>query len=366
MKLAIVHDFLNQYGGAEKVIEAMHEVFPSAPIYTSIYNAESMPGVFRTMDIRTSFMQRLPFIKKHFKKYFLFYPLAFKCFDLSGYDVILSSSSAYAKGIKVPKNALHICYCYTPARFIWRYENYIEKERINIIGKSIISLLTSLLKKWDIGTSKSVDHFISTCNNVAQRIKDVYGRDSYIIYPPVETGKFYISETTGDYFLIVSRLNAYKRIDIAIEAFNELNLPLHVVGTGPQLEYLKNISGGNIKFLGKLDDEELSREYAECRAVIFPGEEDFGIVPLEANASGRPVIAFAAGGALETVKEGVGGTFFREQTVLSIMEAVKRFEQNEKIFASNTIRKNAILFDEQHFKRNLNKFVARKYFEFSK
>jgi glycosyltransferase involved in cell wall biosynthesis len=366
MKLAIVHDFLNQYGGAEKVIEAMHEVFPDAPIFTSIYDPGNMPAVFKRMDIRISFMQKLPFIQKHFKKYFLLYPIAFKNFDLAGYDIILSSSSAYAKGIKVPKNALHICYCYTPARFIWRYKDYMKKENINIIAKTTISLLTSSLKKWDLGTSNNVDFFVSTCKNVAGRVKNVYDRNSDIIYPPVETDKFYVREITEDYFLIVSRLNAYKRIDIAVDAFNELNLPLHIVGAGPHLKHLKNKAGSNIEFLGQLSDKALAQEYSECRAVIFPGEEDFGIVPLEANASGRPVIAYAAGGALETIRNGVNGIFFYEQTAVSLIEAVKNFMRDENIFISDKIRENALVFGKEHFKKSLNEFVSEKYSKFCK
>jgi len=306
-------------------------------------------------------MQKLPFIKKHYKKYFLFYPFAFKSFNLSGYDVILSSSSAYAKGIKVPKGALHICYCYTPARFIWRYEDYMEKEDMNSIGKAAISLLTSMLKKWDLKTSNSVDFFISTCRNVADRIKNVYRRDSDIIYPPVETKKFYISETIDDYFLIVSRLNAYKRIDVAIEAFNEIKLPLHIVGSGPHLEYLKSVAGKNIRFFGKLDDKALTEKYARCAAVIFPGEEDFGIVPLEANASGRPVIAYAAGGALETVSDGVTGIFFSENTGSSLASAVRRFIEIRKSFDTNKIRNNALRFDKEIFKTEIKKFVEDGY-----
>ena len=233
MKISIVHDYLNQYGGAEKVIEAIHETFPGAPIFTSIYLSDNMPDCFRDMDIRTSLMQKFPFLHKHFKKYFLLYPLAFKSFNLDGYDIILSSSSAYAKGIKVPKGSMHICYCHTPARFIWRYDEYIRREIIPKFIKMIISYLASSLRYWDIDTTKAVNFFITNSENVKQRIKIIYGKDSEIIYPPVEINKLVISNQIEDYFLVVSRLNAYKMIDVVIDAFNEINKPLRIIGDGP-------------------------------------------------------------------------------------------------------------------------------------
>ncbi len=364
MKLAIVHDFLNQYGGAERVVETLHEVFPDAPIYTSIFLPRNMPDTFKEMDIRTSFMQKLPFLDKHFRKYFLVYPLAFRSFDFSGYDLILSSSSAYAKGIKVPKGVLHICYCYTPARFIWRYDQYIEKEKASMMVKRIISFLTtSLLKKWDITTSKNVDYFIAICENIKNRIEMAYNRDSEVIYPPVETSKFSISDKIEDYFLVVSRLNAYKRIDIVIEAFNKLKIPLRIIGDGPHRKYLQNLAGPNIEFLGKLSAKDLNESYNRCQALIFPGEEDFGIVPVEAQACRRPVIAYAAGGALETVIEGVSGVFFKEQTVEALSEAIKKFDRIKDSLAPKKIREEAIRFDKEIFKKKIKAFIEEKHKE---
>ena len=360
MKVAIVHDFLNQYGGAERCIEALHEVFPQAPIYTSIYIPNNLPEVFRTMDIRTSFMQKFPFLNRHFKKYLLFYPKAIKSFDLSAYDVILSSSSAFAKGIKKSKNTIHICYCYTPMRFAWDTKSYIEKEKFSIFEKMAIALSVNILKKWDLRSNRSVDYFAAISKAVEARIKRIYGRGSNIIYPPVNTTAFSISDNIKDYFLVTSRLNAYKRIDLVIEAFNKLNLPLRIIGDGPSMARLQKMAHKNVEFLGKVTEKVLIKNYSECQAVIFPGEEDFGIVPLEAQASGRPVIAYAAGGALETIEDGVTGIYFTEQTADSLIEAVKKYQNIKGKFNSQTIRKNALKYDKNIFKRRINDYVMEK------
>ena len=216
MKLAIVHDYLNQYGGAERVIESLHVIYPDVPIYTSIYTPDTMPATFKGMDIRTSFMQRLPFLEKHFKYYLLLYPRAMESFNLSGYDVVLSSSSAFAKGVRTKKGALHICYCYTPTRFVWDYENYVKKEKLLKPVSIMLQLAVKRLKKWDLETIFGVDYFIAISNNIKDKIRKYYNRDSLVIYPPIETSTFDMQKSTGDYFLIVSRLNSYKNLDNAI------------------------------------------------------------------------------------------------------------------------------------------------------
>jgi glycosyltransferase involved in cell wall biosynthesis len=361
MRIAIVHDFLNQFGGAERVVSALNEVYPEAPIYTSIYDESRLPAYFKTMDIRTSFMQKLPLISRWFKAYFMLYPLAFESFDLAEYDVILSSSSAYAKGIKKRPGQLHICYCYTPPRFIWRYENYIEGEGLAGWLKRLLPFLLEPIKQWDLATSRRVDCFVAISREVARRVREIYGRESDIIYPPVETAFFQPSAVDRDYYLVVSRLNHYKRVDLVVEAFNRLGLPLKIIGDGPARQRLERQAGPHIEFLGRRPDAEVKRSLAECRALIFPGEEDFGIVPLEANAAGRPVIAYRAGGARETVIDGKTGIFFGEQTPAALVAAVERFKF--AVFDKGAIRRHALQFDKNVFKKKIESFVRKKYEE---
>jgi len=359
MKLAIVHDYLNQFGGAERVVCALHELYPDAPIYTAIYDEKKMPPAFQRMDIRTSFLQKVPFIMPFFKLFFLLYPLAFERFDLAGYDVIISSSSAYAKGIRKRRDQLHLCYCYTPARFVWRYADYVRREEFPRWTKALLPFLLEPVKKWDRENSRAVDQFIAISRAIAERIKEIYGRDSVIIYPPVETGFFQPSAVDRDHYLVISRLNYYKRIDLVVRAFNRLELPLKIIGDGPARRSLQKIAGPNIEFLGRLGDEETARYLAECRALIFPGEEDFGIVPVEAMACGRPVIAFKSGGALETVVEGETGLFFSPQTAEALSAAVKRFKF--AVFNKTVIRQQALRFSKENFKERIAALVKQKY-----
>jgi glycosyltransferase involved in cell wall biosynthesis len=358
MKIAIVHDYLNQYGGAERVVEAFHELYPDAPVYTSIYDEKRMPGIFRRMDIRTSFMQKLPLVMPLFKAYLPLYPLAFESFDLSAYDVILSSSSGFAKGVRKNQGQRHICYCHTPARFLWRYDDYIEREAIPRWLKGGLPYILEPIKKWDLENSRGVDFFIANSQVVAERIRKIYGRESVIINPPVDAEFYTPSNIDRDYYIVVSRLNPYKRIDIVVEAFNRLDLPLKVIGNGPELNNLRRRARSNIEFLGKVSNEEVAVQLSEARALLFPGEEDFGIVPLEAMACGRPVIAYKAGGARETVLEGESGIFFEPQTVPALIAAVKRFRF--EVFDKIRIRENALKFDKKVFKRRIEEFIKGK------
>jgi len=355
MKIAIVHDYLNQFGGAERVVAALHELFPQAPIFTSIYDEKKMPEVFRKMDIRPSFMQKLPFVFSFFKYYLPFYPLAFESFDLCPYDVILSSSSAFAKGIKKRSGQIHVCYCYAPMRFVWRYADYVKRENFGPLLKACLPLILGPLKRWDLGTNSGVDHFITISQTISDRVKKTYRRKSAIIYPPVECDFFQPSGLDHDYFLVVSRLNPYKRIDLAVAAFNQLALPLKIIGDGPDRTALQKMAGPNIGFLGRLSDERLAKYLAGCRALIFPGEEDFGIVPIEAMSCGRPVIAYQAGGASETVIDGETGIFFKEQTVDSLVQAVKKFQFES--FDKAKIRAQALKFDKKVFKDKIERFI---------
>jgi glycosyltransferase involved in cell wall biosynthesis len=321
MRVAIIHDYLNQYGGAERVLEALHDLYPDAPIYTSLYDPAAMPEFYRAWDIRTSWMQRLPGWRRHFQKYFLFYPSAFESFDLSSYDLILSSSSAYAKGVIPPPGARHICYCHTPMRFAWRTDDYIKREGFGRLQRGVLPLMLTYVRLWDVATTPRVDQFIANSREVAARIARYYGRAAIVIAPPVDLSP-YRPWVPGNFYLAGGRLIPYKRLDLVIQAFTALGLPLKVFGDGRDRERLRALAGPNVEFLGQIGEAQRRDLFASCRAFVFPGEEDFGITPLEAMSAGRPVIAYAAGGVLETVIEGVTGRFFHQQSAGAIAAAV--------------------------------------------
>ncbi len=360
MKVALVHDYLNQMGGAERVVLAFHELFPDAPLYTSIYDPQRVDPAFKSMDIRTSFMQKLPLVTKHHQPYLPLYPFAMEKLDLRGYDLVLSSSSAFAKGIITRPETLHICYCHTPMRWCWNYDEYIEREQLGVLARKVLPFLITGLRLWDQTTAMRVDHFIANSPVVVERIQKYYRREAVFIPPPVDASRFPFDPTVeiADYFLILSRLVPYKRIDLAIEACNRLQLPLVIIGDGRDQERLKNMAGPTIRFLGRLPDAEVVRYYTHCRAFLFPGEEDFGITPLEVQACGRPVIAYGAGGALASVVEGSTGTFFREQTVESLMAVLATF--NERMFHPGSIRSHALEFDLPRFNRRVLQFIETK------
>lgn len=357
MRVAIVHDYLNQYGGAERVLEALHALYPDAPVYTSIYDAEAMPEHYRSWDIRTSFMQKLPAWRKHFRRYFMLYPTAFERFDFSEYDLIISSSSAYAKGIIPPPHALHICYCHTPMRFAWRTEDYVERESISGLQGAILPFLLTYVRLWDAVSASRVDAFIANSHEVKQRIKRFYGRDAEVIPPPVKLPP-YIDTPPGEYYLAGGRLIPYKRLHLAIEACNALRLPLVVFGEGRERAALEAIAGPTIQFTGWVSEERRRELFAHCRAFIFPGNEDFGIVPLEAMAAGRPVIAFAGGGALETVVEGKTGRFFYQPTAAALAAAIaaERADRYDPL----AIRRHAEAFAEPVFLARMREFIEEE------
>jgi glycosyltransferase involved in cell wall biosynthesis len=360
MKVAIVHDYLNQMGGAERVVMAFHDIFPEAPIYTSIYDPERVDPAFRTMDIRTSFMQKLPLVTKHHQPYLPLYPFAMEALDLRGYDLVLSSSSAFGKGVITKPGTLHICYCHTPMRWCWNYEEYVEREQLGKVARCVLPFLITGLRVWDQTSAMRVDDFIANSPVIAERIKKYYRREAVVIPPPVEASRFPATPATEieDYFLALGRFVPYKRFDLAIEACNRLQLPLVIIGKGRDEERLKRMAGPTIRFLGRLSDEEVIHYYRHCRAFLFPGDEDFGITPLEAQAAGRPVIAYGAGGALASVVDGVTGLFFREQTVESLVEVLATF--NERNFASEAIRNHALEFDTPRFQRRIMQFIEAR------
>ncbi|MCC6485819.1 MAG: glycosyltransferase [Armatimonadetes bacterium] len=360
MKVALVAERLNVMAGAEKHLLALADVFPDAPIYTALYTPHTMPEDFRRKDIRVSFAQRVPGAAKYHQRFLPVFMLAFEQFDLSEFDVVISINHACAKSVITRPKTLHVCICCSPMRYAWdMYHDYLRDSGKGRIFKSIAALTMAHARNWDVRTANGVDKFVAISRHVASRIRKYYRRDSVVIYPPVECDRFVISDKQDDYFLMVSRLAPYKKVDLAVEAFNRLGLPLLVIGEGEQQSRLKAIAGNNIRFLKGQTDQEVAEAYQRCRAFVFPGEEDFGITPVEAQAAGRPVIAFARGGATETVKDGVSGVFFQEQTVESLMDAVRRFEATE--FDPVAVRANAMTFDRSVFMTSIARFVEDSY-----
>ena len=361
MKIAIVHDYLTQYGGAERVLEVFSELFPRAPIYTLIYDEKSTGGAFKGKEIITSFLQKIPFSSKLFRSLPFLMPFAVEQFDLSYFDVVVSNSTSFSKGIITKPNTLHISYCPTPPRYLWHEAHEsIGEYRFPRIIKPLIPFLTSYLRVWDFHASSRVDEFVSVSKFIQHRIKKYYNRDSFVIHPSIDTKKFFVSEETKDYFLAVGRMMPYKRFDLIVEAFKVLGLPLKIIGNGPEYKNLKSRIKGynNIEFLGLVSDDKLHRYYSEAKALIFPQEEDFGLVAIEIMASGRPIIAYSRGGALEFVTEGVTGIFFDQQSVDSLVDAVKRF--NGKRFDSQRIRENSLNWDKEVFKKKFMDFLNSK------
>lgn len=360
MKVALVHDYLNQMGGAERVVLALHELFPTAPLYTSIYDPKRVDPAFQKIDIRTSFMQKFPLVTKHHQPYLPFYPFAMESLDLRGYDLVLSSSSAFGKGVIVKPETLHICYCHTPMRWCWNYQEYVEREQLGWPARHMLPFLMNWLRVWDQTSAMRVDHFIANSPVVAARIQKYYRRESVVIPPPVETARFPFDPSTqpGDYFLVLSRLAPYKRIDLAVKACTLLKLPLVVIGDGRDEKQLRAMAGPTVRFLGRLSDSEVVPYITCCRAFLFPGEEDFGITPLEVQAAGRPVIAYGAGGALTSVVEGATGTFFYEQTVESLAAVLASFDERQ--YHPQTIHNHALDFDKPRFQRRISQFIETR------
>jgi glycosyltransferase involved in cell wall biosynthesis len=362
MKTAIVHDWLNQIGGAEDVLEKLVEIYPDVPVYTSLYWRDGMPNHWLEWDIRTSFIDHLPFAHKRQQLYFPLYPLAFEQFDFREYDLVISNKSGFCHGIITDPETLHICYCLTPTRYVWRYHQYAEQENLGALLRTVMPPFLTNLRQWDRLAADRVDHFIAISQTIRQRIAKIYRRESTIIYPPVDTSRFASAAVRSgdidDYYLIVGRLVPYRRIDILIDAFNKMDKPLVIAGSGRDRERLQKLAGPTIDFLGFVPDEDLPDLMARCRAFMWPGEEDFGISPIQAMAAGRPVIAYAAGGALETVIPGRTGMLFYEQTTEAIIEAVDQFD--EHALDSLAISAFAAQFDTIQFKRKMQQFVEEK------
>lgn len=361
MKIALVHDYLAQDGGAERVLEAFHRLWPKAPIYVLFHDADKITG-FKKANVRHSFIQRMPFAKNHYQWYLPIMPLATEHHDLRGFDVVLSSTSAFAKGILTDPGAIHICYCHTPTRYLWTdTHEYIRDLKYNALVKVALPRLIHKLRIWDKMSVDRVDHFIANSKTVKNRIHKYYKRDSLVVYPPVDTSKFYVSEEIGDYFITGGRLTAYKRFDLVVQVFNRLGWKLKIFGTGPDWwDDVKKSAKDNIEFLGKVSEEEKAELLSKAKAFIHPQLEDFGITPVEAMASGCPVIAYGKGGATETVVDGQTGLHFEDQSWEALFDTLlRRFPK--KTFYRHAIAQHAKQFDLGRFEREMFGLVQGKY-----
>ncbi len=366
-KVAIVHDWLTNIAGAEKVVLALHKAFPDAPIYTSVHNSDKTPE-FANADIRTSFLQRIPLARTKHQLFPTLRTVAFESFDLSEYDVVISSASAEAKGVITRPETLHICYLHTPTRYYWSdYARYRQDTGFGLLSPLVRLVMPGLVEKmrlWDFAAAQRPDRFVANSTYVAQRTNKYYRRHADVIYPPVSTERFSIHQGPKRGFVTLSRLVPYKKVDLAVQACTQLGLPLTVIGDGSEMERLKAMAGPTITFAGRLGDKEVARTIAESSAFIFCAEEDFGIVPLEAMACGVPVIAYGKGGALETVVDGKTGTFFTEQTVEALMEVLKTFDPAE--YKAEEVKAHAERFNEQVFIENIQKYVVDNLKNFKK
>lgn len=373
LQVAIVQYWMNGYGGAERLLEAWADIFPNAHLYAPMASEQGIPAKLRHMPLKTSFLGHIPGIKLWHRHFFPLYPYALEQFDLRGYDLVISSESGPAKGVITGPRTCHICYCHSPMRYIWDMYHEYRKD-MNTVTRTIFSLTAHYARIWDVTTAARVDYFLANSRHVASRIQKYYRRESTVIHPPVDVSAGYISSEREDYYLVVSRLVPYKRVDLAIEACNRLGRRLRIVGTGPEYRRLRKLAGRSIEFVGKLDICPLKESYARCRALLFPAEEDFGIVPVEAQSFGRPVIAFGSGGVLETV---VGlspdvqldvshstGLFFDDQSPESLAQTMMRFETLESKFRPEVIRAHAQQFSEERFKTEFSEFVGEKLVEF--
>lgn len=351
---AIIHERLNVLAGSEKVVFAMHDLFPDAPIYTAIADEGLVGRHLPDTDVRTSFLQKLPFVAKHHQKFLPLYMLAFEQFDLSDYDLVISSSHCAAKSVITKPHACHICYCYSPMRYAWDLQHDYAKHQGRMV-RNAWSAMSNYVRMWDLSTSYRVDYFISISSYIAKRIRKFYGRPSVVIHPPVDVNKFHVSSSADDYYLVASRFTPYKRVDLVIEAFNRLGWRLVVVGGGEQEAYLRSIAGPNIEIKGHVSDEELVSLFANCRGSVHAAEEDFGINMVESQASGRPVVAYGVGGSTDIINPDVNGVLFHKATVEDLVAALKECDARE--WNPRMIRRTSLRFGMERFKREFAMFV---------
>lgn len=360
-KVILVHDWLNGMRGGEKVLELFCEMFPEAPIYTLHSQKEKLSPLLKEKEIKNSFIQHIPFKNKFYRYFLPLFPWAIESFKIpKDTDIVISLNHCSAKGIKTPKHTLHLCYCFTPARYAWDlFDDYFSEK--SALFKALIKPMMNYFRNWDLKSSARPTHFIGISKHISAKIKKFYNRDSYMVFPPVNT--IYYNHTgkeeRGDFFLVVSALVPYKKIDLAVKTFNKNGLPLKIVGTGPEMQYLKEIAKDNIEFIGWGTDEKIHTLYNQAKALIFPGEEDFGIVPLEATSCGCPVIAYNAGGAKETVLPGVNGVLFAEQSETSLQEGIDTL--NKSTFILEKMQNHAESFSNENFKKNIENILAKTY-----
>jgi len=359
MKIALAHDYLIQDGGAEKVLEVMQEIWPDAPTFTLFFDPEKLPQ-FEGRDIRTSFLQRMPLAGRKFQWYLTLMPTAVERLDLTDYDVVISSTSAFMKGLITREDAIHICYCHTPTRYLWSdTHSYVQDLRLPGFVKAFLPPVLSRLRIWDRHAAERVEHFVANSGTIRGRIKKYYARQSAVIHPPVDTHRFFIHTGVRDYFVTGGRLVAYKRFDMVVDAFNRTGLPLKIFGSGPVEKELRRQARSNIEFLGRVSIEDQAELYAKAKAFIHPQVEDFGITPVEAMAAGTPVIAYRKGGATETVVDGVTGEFFDEQSWEELADHCIRFNQSR--YDPLRIKEHAERFSKDRFKEDLQAFVEEKW-----
>jgi len=364
-KVALVHDWLTGMRGGERCLEVFAELFPRADLYTLLHVPGSVSGVIENRRVVTSFIQRLPRAEQRYRHYLPLFPAAVRAFDLSGYDLVLSSSHAVAKSVRIPAGVRHVCYCFTPMRYVWDlYDDYFGA-RAGMAARLLMPPVAAWLRRWDRATASGVHHFVAISRFVADRIRRTYGRHADVIYPPVDVSRFRLDDSPGDFYLVVSALTPYKRVDLAVEACNRLGRRLLVVGSGPEAARLRALAGPTVELLGWRGDAETAELYARCRALLFPPLEDFGLTPLEAMAAGRPVIAFGRGGARETVVppgegEAPTGLFFDHQTVDDLVDAIRRLESGAIAFEPKTLRRRAEGFDRPLFRERVQAYLEAR------
>jgi glycosyltransferase involved in cell wall biosynthesis len=374
-RIALVHYWYFRHRGGERVLDVIADMFPDADIFTICHSQDALSESLKRHKISSSFLNKLPNVKRYYRLLLPLFPLALEQLDLGGYDLVISHEAGPAKGVLTRTSTCHICYCHSPMRYLWdMYHDYLATAPFGLLGKTFYALSCHYVRGWDYTASTRVDHFVASSRNSARRIRKYYGRAAHVIYPPVDTGKFSLGEAPEDSYLVVSPLVRYKRIDLAIQACNVLGARLVVIGEGEQAAELRKVAGPTISFLGFQPDELVRSHFQRCKALLFPGEEDIGLTPIEAQASGRPVIAYARGGALESVAgvfpgeiaapDAHTGVFFDDPSIESLVDAIRAFEAMEQRFSPRFIRAHAQKFDEARFRLDFAQFVYAKWQEF--